>query len=216
MTFHKGAQDGDYRLYEGLGSEYDNEQGPGDLYCFLHEHPHEHFKRKNQNLLYVKKLSLVEALTGFEFTIPHLNGRTLSVKSAPGEIICPEDFRRIIGEGMPVPGEENSRGDLFIIFDVIFPERGSLLQESIDVLKTILPPPIDDVLAVEDKCAKDYVNVTISEENVNIWDFDSEAEDCCGEEGCDCGDEGDDHDHHDHHDHHDDHPGGVQPQCAQS
>jgi DnaJ family protein A protein 2 len=37
-----------------------------------------------------KEISLVEALTGLEFVLTHLDGRKIRIKNTPGEIIKPD------------------------------------------------------------------------------------------------------------------------------
>ena len=58
----------------------------GDVIFEIQEGAHELFKRKGADLYITKRISLVEALCGFEFEIEHLDGRTLVVRSAPGQI----------------------------------------------------------------------------------------------------------------------------------
>lgn len=47
------------------------------------------FKRKGADLFIERKISLVEALCGFEMELTHLDGRKLLIKTAPGEIVKP-------------------------------------------------------------------------------------------------------------------------------
>lgn len=53
----------------------------------LKEHPE--FKRKGDDLFLERTLSLTEALCGFQFSLTHLDGRQLLIKSKPGEIVKP-------------------------------------------------------------------------------------------------------------------------------
>jgi DnaJ family protein A protein 2 len=58
----------------------------------LQEKDHPVFKREKSNLILEHELSLVEALTGFQFVINHLDGRILYIRSTPGQIIKPGRF----------------------------------------------------------------------------------------------------------------------------
>lgn len=60
----------------------------GDLYVTVHIEEHPLFKRVGADLFYKKKISLLEALTGFHFTIEHLDHQKFVVSTSPGEIIC--------------------------------------------------------------------------------------------------------------------------------
>merc|ERR1712093_24718 len=55
----------------------------------LKEQEHKEFKRRGADLFIERKISLVEALCGFELEVTHLDGRKLIVKTAPGEITRP-------------------------------------------------------------------------------------------------------------------------------
>ena len=47
------------------------------------------FKRTNIDLMMEKKITLQEALCGCEFTVNHLDGQQLIVKTQPGDVIAP-------------------------------------------------------------------------------------------------------------------------------
>jgi len=55
---------------------------PGDIIVVLQQKPHRDFTRDGDDLIYVKKLKLIEALTGFKFAITHLDQRVLVVHLA--------------------------------------------------------------------------------------------------------------------------------------
>jgi len=61
----------------------------GDVIVILQQSEHSMFKRAELDLFVEKKLTLQEALCGFEFTIEHLDGRKLRVSSPPGYVISP-------------------------------------------------------------------------------------------------------------------------------
>lgn len=55
----------------------------------IKQQEHKEFKRKGADLYIERKISLVEALCGFELSIEHLDGRKLLIKTSPGEIVKP-------------------------------------------------------------------------------------------------------------------------------
>lgn len=55
----------------------------------LQEEDHPVFKRTNIDLMMEKKITLQEALCGCEFTVNHLDGQQLIVKTQPGDVIAP-------------------------------------------------------------------------------------------------------------------------------
>ena len=109
-------------------------QAPGkknsDLIVEIKEIEHPSFKRVNKNdLLYMHKICLKDALNSTPVIFHHLDGRILNI--AMDEIISPDTCKVVKGEGMPIIDEENpvesvaldnKRGDLFIKFDIKFPD----------------------------------------------------------------------------------------------
>ncbi|OQR91520.1 hypothetical protein ACHHYP_04605 [Achlya hypogyna] len=112
---------------------------PGDIVFIVQEKEHDTFQRKGPNLIMEKKISLVEALCGFECMIEHLDGRHLHVKTKPGEVIKPNQFKAVHGEGMPQHGNPFVKGQLVILFKVEFPD--TLSRDQKRVLASIFPPP---------------------------------------------------------------------------
>lgn len=142
----KGMRHNQKVVFRGMADEKPNME-PGDIVFVVQEKDHDTYKRKGADLLYVKNLSLNEAICGYEFEIDHLDGRKLVVKSQPGEVIKPEadstsPFVKIVpNEGMPSHGNPFVKGNLYILFRVNFPEEGSLDSEVIQQLKKLLPNP---------------------------------------------------------------------------
>jgi len=156
VNIDKGMQPGEKCVFYGESNEAPGAQ-TGDLYVFLLSKQEEEgfpWERKGHDLIYKKKLSLVEALTGYEFHINHFDERVLKVTSAPNDIIKPNDIRMIEKEGMPVYKDIFNKGNLFIVFEVIFPTYKQM-QPKIKELKALLPKPNDK----EDKKLAESKNI---------------------------------------------------------
>ncbi|MES1910695.1 MAG: hypothetical protein MHM6MM_003241 [Cercozoa sp. M6MM] len=126
-----------------LEQEADQKPGyvPGDVVVILREKDHDTFKRQGQHLFMSKQISLRQALCGFTMKVKHLDGRVLVVKCDTG-VTEPDSFKKIEGEGMPVPRSSFTRGSLFIKFDVQFP--ASLSQKVRKQLLSVLPKQDED------------------------------------------------------------------------
>jgi len=129
---------------------------PGDIVVVLQQKEHDRFKRDGDDLLMEHTLTLVEALTGFEFFIPHLDGRVLRVKSAPGEIVNPGDIKCIFNEGMPIYKTPYEKGRIIIQFTIQFPktisaDAAKLLEKALSKPKSKGPPEgeLEDVELVK-------------------------------------------------------------------
>lgn len=123
----------------GKGNEHP-EYRTGDLIVVVQIQGHGVFKRHKNDLVLEKSISLIEALTGFEFNIKHLNNQEVTIKTNPGDIVQHRSTRRIPNLGMPKYKESFAFGDLIIAFDVVMP--GKLTQQQADELKKFLPKPL--------------------------------------------------------------------------
>lgn len=74
----KGSPDGCNYTFHGEADEYPGTE-PGDVIITIKEMPHKVFKRKGADLLIEKEISLLEALTGVDFVITHLDGSKLRI-----------------------------------------------------------------------------------------------------------------------------------------
>ena len=59
----------------------------GDVVLYVIIQDHALFERKGADLFIKKKITLLEALTGFYFTIEHLDHTKLTISTNPGEVV---------------------------------------------------------------------------------------------------------------------------------
>uniref|UniRef100_A0A673XGT2 DnaJ homolog subfamily A member 2 n=1 Tax=Salmo trutta TaxID=8032 RepID=A0A673XGT2_SALTR len=116
---------------------------PGDILLVLQEKEHEEFRRDGHDLHMTQRIGLVEALCGFQLAVTHLDGRQLAVKYPPGKVIDPGCIRVVKGEGMPQYRNPFEKGDLFIKFDVQFPDNNWISPEKLTELEDLLPARAD-------------------------------------------------------------------------
>lgn len=135
-----GMQHNQKITFSGMSDEAPNTI-TGDLVLVLQlkDAEEQPFKRDGMDLILDFKVSLVEALCGYERYIQHLDGRVLKITSTPGEIIKPGDLRVVEGEGMPKHRNPFVKGNLYLKYDIKFPESGSLSVEALQTLNNILP-----------------------------------------------------------------------------
>lgn len=69
-----------------------------------------------------KEIPLLDALTGVDFVITHLDGRKIRIKNNVGEIIKHDDIKVVENMGMPFHKKVYNYGNLFIHFKVKFPD----------------------------------------------------------------------------------------------
>ncbi len=132
VTIPKGVDDNEIIVLREKGHIV-NEYNKGDLKLFIKIENNTEFKRNGLDLVVERKISLKEALCGFNFVLKHVNGKTYTINNNAGSIVTPSYFKSIPGMGLT---RENHTGNLVITFEVIFPE--SLSLEQIDKLKETL------------------------------------------------------------------------------
>lgn len=162
----KGMQHGQKIVFQGEADEAPDTI-TGDIVFVLQLKEHPKFKRKGDDLYVEHTLTLTEALCGFHFPLTHLDSRQLLIKSSPGEIVKPGQYKAINDEGMPHYQRPFMKGRLYIHFNVDFPESGSLSPEQCKALESILPPrPANYMTDMElDECEETTLHdVNIEEE----------------------------------------------------
>ncbi|XP_072393386.1 dnaJ homolog subfamily A member 2-like [Diabrotica undecimpunctata] len=135
----KGMKENQKIFFRGEGDQQPDVE-PGDVVIILQQKPHERFQRNGDDLHVKHSISLTEALCGFSFVIHHLDGRDILVKQPPGEVIKPGGVKCVRGEGMPHYKNPFEKGNMYISFDVKFPENHFTSENNLKALETLLPP----------------------------------------------------------------------------
>lgn len=108
---------------------------PGDLVVQIRTYPHKKFERRGDDLYTNVTVSLVDALSGFELDIEHLDGHRVRVSRE--RVTWPGARVRKRGEGMPSYEDNNNRGNMYVTLDVEFP-KGELAEEDKLAISRIL------------------------------------------------------------------------------
>ena len=122
INLDKGVSDGHIYKFVGEGDEH-YKKPADDLKVIIKIENNENFIRKGADLFYKCKISLLEALTGVKSVINHFNGKQIIIYSNPGEVIKPTTIKTTEGLGMPFFNLQNKYGNLYINFEIIFPDK---------------------------------------------------------------------------------------------
>ena len=120
VTIDKGSPHGEKYVFHGEGDEFPGAD-TGDVVVVVDLQEHKLFKRKGADLLFEKNITLVEALTGVDFTFTHLDGKKVHVKSTPGDVIKPNSLMTLKDMGLPFHKKSFEQGHMYILFRVDFP-----------------------------------------------------------------------------------------------
>ncbi|CAE7753896.1 DNAJ1 [Symbiodinium sp. CCMP2592] len=127
----KGSPDGHKVTFREMADEHPDADA-GDVIFVLKQQEHADFKRKGADLYVERKISLVEALCGFQMELTHLDGRKLLIKTQPGEIVKP------MSQGFDPLAKEESKTEWEVIEDADCPSVENVAQADttdIDTLK---------------------------------------------------------------------------------
>uniref|UniRef100_A0A6B2LHE5 Chaperone DnaJ C-terminal domain-containing protein n=1 Tax=Arcella intermedia TaxID=1963864 RepID=A0A6B2LHE5_9EUKA len=103
---------------------------PADLEIVIEEEPHPLFMRENNNLILRKNISLLQALVGFSFSVPYLDGSEFAVDVE--SLTFPLTPKVVQGKGY-LSQRDGSAGNLVIFFNILWPKV--LTEEQKSILK---------------------------------------------------------------------------------
>jgi DnaJ-class molecular chaperone len=132
VNIPKGIDEGEIITLKDQGNVL-SDQNKGDVRISIHIQPCADFERNGLDLIYKKKLTLKEALCGFQFELKHINGKTYTLNNGSGNIVSPNKKKIIQNMGFQ---RESHKGSLVIQFEVDFPS--SLSEDTINKIKEIL------------------------------------------------------------------------------
>ncbi|XP_035679341.1 dnaJ homolog subfamily A member 2-like [Branchiostoma floridae] len=135
----KGMKNGQRITFRGEGDQQPGVEA-GDIILVLQEKDHDRFRRDGPDLFLTHTVGLTEALCGFTLNVKHLDGRNLAIKYPPGSVIEPGCIRGVVGEGMPIYRNPFEKGNLYIKFDIKFPENNFVDEAKMKTLEGLLPP----------------------------------------------------------------------------
>ena len=173
IPIEKGTKKGEYIKLSNKGDEMPDNI-TGDLIIIFDEESSSTLQKQGNNLVYLKKILLSEALGDLEFLFEHPNGNNIIIKSE--NVIKPDSVKIIKSLGFPIKNSIRS-GDLIIKFHVVFPEY--ICEKKQELINKLLPKR--NKLKESDK---DNINVYHLEDfsnNSNNYDSDDDMRNMDGE-----------------------------------
>ena len=133
VQINPGIDNGEFIIMRDCGNTVSHDL-KGDIKFVVNVEPSAFFERHGMDLLYKKTISLKEALTGFTFDLPHVNGKTLCLNNLKNHTIIKPNYQKVIPNlGMI---RDSNVGNLVIQFEIEFPEN--LTNEQTTTLAEIL------------------------------------------------------------------------------
>ncbi|RPB09262.1 HSP40/DnaJ peptide-binding protein, partial [Morchella conica CCBAS932] len=183
----RGSKHGDKIVLEGEADEAPDQE-TGNIVFVLDEKEHDVFDRSGADLSARLRVTLAEALTGFEkVVVKHLDGRGVLVKHPRGKVLRPGQVLRVKGEGMPRKRSE-ARGDLYLVVDIEFPKDG--WSPEVERIRELLPKGEKEEIKAEQVDEVEYEEADLDEFGAEeggqggVWEDDDEDDEEDGQPQC--------------------------------
>ena len=180
LDIERGMKEGDQIIKYGMADE-DLHLEPGNLVFIIKESNNTKFERKGNHLITKKDILLCDALCGCEFTFTHMDNSKFLVSN--DNIVKPNNLYTILDKGMPVRNNPLEFGNLYIQFNIIYPEYNHITTEVRSVLKNILPNNTD---IIQNKSELDTSMLMEQEMPVNYNDNNMDDDDGSHQQGVNC------------------------------
>jgi DnaJ-class molecular chaperone len=131
VTVPKGIDEGEIIVLRDKGNVA-RDDCKGDIKIIIKIENNTEFKRNGLDLIYVKIITLKEALCGFTFELKYITDKVYTINNTSGNIISSGYNKIIPNMGL---SRDNHVGNLIIMFDIKFPDK--LPEEIIVKLKEI-------------------------------------------------------------------------------
>jgi len=134
LEIPRGTAHGAQFRFQGRGDERVNTVS-GDVIITINQTAHDVFQRLGADLLMQKEISLQDALCGLQFKVKFLDGKDLYI-STKRRVVKPNDVWKVAGKGLQ-KSHGVSHGDLFITFDIKFPDSVHTGERAREILKEL-------------------------------------------------------------------------------
>lgn len=127
-----GVEDGNKLRVRSEGDAGPNGGPAGDLYIFLKVKSDPNFRREGPEIYSDASVSYVDAILGTSLKVPVVDGE-VTIKVPPGT--QPDQVMRLKGNGAPILGNSNNRGDHYVTMKVEIPT--SISKEEKDLFEKL-------------------------------------------------------------------------------
>jgi DnaJ family protein A protein 2 len=134
LTIEPGSNNNDEKIFKNEGDINLNEE-QGDVVFILKEEKNNTYIRLGNDMIYYHNITLGDSIVGIDITINLINGEKLSYKE--NNMIQQNSYTIFKNKGFPIKNIDNSYGDLYIVYNVIYPNK-LLSNNEKDVIKKIL------------------------------------------------------------------------------
>tara|TARA_Y100000389_G_scaffold189512_1_gene213346 strand:+ start:3554 stop:4696 length:1143 start_codon:yes stop_codon:yes gene_type:complete len=143
LQIPRGTPENNIIKVSGAGNEIPG-MITGDILFKIDLKKSDAFTKKGHDLYTKINISLAEAFNGCKLAITHLDDRILNIYSSPLRITSFDEpvVKILKNEGMPLPGQDKY-GDLYIVFQIMYPDLSKLTVDEMNTFLKFLPDPMN-------------------------------------------------------------------------
>lgn len=164
VSLDKGVADGKRYTFQGESDEIPDVT-PGDVIVEVTVEKNPKFLRKGADLIFKADITLLQALTGFEFIFEHLDKKRIKLSTKPGEVITPGLFKTCRELGMPFFEQPFRFGNLYIDFQFKFPK--TINEQQKEALFKIFPNEVPKKITEKTEESYTLTDYVAEEENTH-------------------------------------------------
>lgn len=135
LSLDIGVENEDKKIYENSGDHLPGET-VGDVIFVMKEEKHNLFTRIGNDLIYNHVITLGDSIIGGTISFNNINDEKITFRE--DNIIKHNSYSIIKNKGMPYSKSPNTFGDLYIKYDILYPNK-NLSQSDKEIIKKILP-----------------------------------------------------------------------------
>lgn len=144
VVIEPGTENNETKIFKNEGDEKLNEER-GDVIFIFKEEKNKSFVRIGNNLIYSHDITLGDSIIGTQVILDHIDGTKFVYTEK--NIIQHNSYTLFKNKGMPIKYNNNSYGDLYVIYNIKYPDI-TLSQKDKDIIKDILP--VSNIVDIED------------------------------------------------------------------
>ena len=135
LIIEPGCENNHHKVFENEGDHLPNE-ARGDVVFIIKEEQNSKFTRIGNDIVYNHNILLCDSIIGCEISFDHINCSKIIYKE--DKMIERNSYTIIKNKGMPVKDNSNKFGDLYIVYNIIYPTK-KITENEKELLKRILP-----------------------------------------------------------------------------
>ena len=154
LVIDPGSTDDEKKIFPNMGDELPGEER-GDVVFILKEERDKKFVRIGNDLIYTHELLLGDSLGGIEVLINYINDTKILYKE--DNLIQENSYHILKNKGMPVKEKNGQFGDLYIVYNINYPNK-VLSDAEKQIIRKIFPVSAkNDIL---DNSDNKYINAS--------------------------------------------------------